>query len=195
MKKIIGITGGVGSGKSTVLSILKEDYSADIFIADEVGHEVFHPGTDSFDRIVSHFGFSVLDSSGEISHEVLSGIIFQEESEKAFLNSIVHPYVIGRAREEIELWRRNSESPLFVLETALLFETGCDSLCDEVWGVLTDADVRVRRLMETRGYSEEKCRSIIAGQMSDQFLMDHCDRVVRNDGSEEELKRIVSSFF
>ena len=194
MKKVIGVTGGIGSGKSTLLSILKEKYAAQIFLADEVGHEVFHPGTDSFDEIVSHFGFSILDSVGEISRETLSGIIFCDETEKEFLNSVVHPYVIGRIREEIDHWKMDAESSLFVLETALLFETGCDSFCDEVWGVVTEESIRIRRLMDTRGYSEEKSRAIIASQVPDRVLEEKCDRVVRNEGTVQELEAVINQF-
>ncbi len=191
MKKVIGIAGGVGSGKSTVVSILRERFSAFVFIADEVGHEVFHPATDSFDRIVAHFGFDVLDANGDISHEALAGIVFQDEAELAFLNSIVHPYVYDRIRDAIDAWRQDKDSSIFVLENALLFETNCDSFCDEVWGVVTEESIRIRRLMESRGYSEEKSRAIIASQVSDEVLMDRCDKLVRNDGDVAALEQVV----
>jgi dephospho-CoA kinase len=199
MNRVIGVTGGVGSGKSTVLSFLKKNFDAEIFMADDVGHEVFVRGSDSFDRIVDHFGSEILDEDGEISRRALAECIFHNEKEKVFLDGIVHPYVIDRIRESIDDWRiriddldpADSEIHLFVLETALMFETGCDRFCEEVWGVFADAGQRIERLSSSRGYSEEKSRSIFSSQLSDEILRERCDRIVQNDSSPEELEALV----
>ena len=199
MKQVIGITGGVGCGKSTVLSILKNHFDAEIFMADDVGHEVFDKDSSTYCDIVSHFGDRILGEDREIIRNALAEIIFQDENEKEFLDSVVHPYVIDRIRESIDDWNQrvdeidanDSSVHLFVLETALMFETRCDELCDEVWGVITDMDLRIGRLISSRGYSEEKARSIISAQLSDDVIRQKCDRVIRNDGSEEELEKAV----
>lgn len=199
MKRVIGVTGGVGCGKSTVLSILKERFGAEIFMADDVGHEVFVKDSPTFVSIVEHFGEGVLDSSGAISHAALAEIIFRDEDEKEFLDGIVHPYVKGRIEQSIDAWRdrvegldpEDRELHLFVLETALMFETGCDVYCDEVWGVITREDVRIERLVSSRGYSVDKARAIIEAQVSDEFLVAKCDRIISNDGSRDELVKTV----
>ena len=199
MKRVIGITGGVGCGKSTVLSILKNHFDAEIFMADDVGHEVFEKSSSSYQEIVLHFGDRILDGDGEILRSALAEIVFHDEAEKDFLDGIVHPYVIDRIRESIDVWMKrideldpdDTEDHLFVLETALMFETGCDSLCDEVWGVVSDESTRIDRLMKTRGYSEEKARSIISSQLTDEDIRMRCDRIVLNDSSKEMLEERV----
>ena len=199
---VLGITGGIGSGKTTLLDILKQDYGATLFIADQVGHEVFDSDSESFSRIVSHFGSVILDKDGNVRRDELARIIFQDESEKEFLDSIVHPYVIHRIQDEIVSWRScvQTGSPvseqggsvrLFVLETALMFETGCDSLCNEVWGVTASVPIRIRRLIDNRGYSSDKASAIIASQVSDDFLIRHCDHIIENNGGLNDLKEAL----
>ena len=174
MKRVLGVTGGVGCGKSTVLKILKEKFDAEIFMADDVGHEVFEVGTATYDHIVSHFGEGILDDDGSISRPALAEIIFSNVNEKEFLDDIVHPYVIARLEESISSWKKrideidkfDSGLHLFILETALMFESGCDKYCDELWGVFTEDNLRIHRLMENRGYSEDKARSIFSSVRS-----------------------------
>lgn len=199
MKRVIGITGGVGCGKSTVLSILKDHFGASVFMADDVGHEVFEKDTSTYREIVSHFGDEIIDEKGEIFRGALAEIIFDDEKEKDFLDGIVHPYVIGRIRESIDAWKKRVEEidkndfdlHLFILETALLFETRCDKFCDERWGVISDVNQRIERLNSTRGYSEEKSRSIILSQLSDEVIRERCDRIILNNSSKEELEEVV----
>ncbi len=199
MKRVIGITGGVGCGKSTVLSILKNHFDAEIFMADDVGHEVFEKSSSSYQEIVLHFGDRILDGDGEVLRSVLAEIIFQDEAEKVFLDDIVHPFVIDRIRESIDVWMKridelypdDSEDHLFVLETALMFETGCESLCDEVWGVAADESTRIDRLMKKRGYSYEKANAIISSQMPEEELRNKCDRIILNNSTKDVLEEMV----
>ena len=199
MKRILGVTGGVGCGKSTVLDILKEHFDAEIFKADDVGHEVFVKTTPCYIDIVSHFGERIIDDDGDIDRNALAEIIFNDVLEKEFLNDIVHPYVMNRIRDSIDLWKKrideidkfDSGLHLFVLETALMFESGADKFCDELWGVFTEEDLRIDRLMSTRGYSEEKARSIFNAQLSEAYLRRYCNRVILNNSSRSELEEMV----
>ena len=199
MKRILGVTGGVGCGKSTVLDILKEHFDAEIFKADDVGHEVFVKTTPCYIDIVSHFGERIIDDDGDIDRNALAEIIFNDVLEKEFLNDIVHPYVMNRIRVSIDLWKKrideidkfDSGLHLFVLETALMFESGADKFCDELWGVFTEEDLRIDRLMTTRGYSEEKARSIFNAQLSEAYLRRYCNRVILNNSSRSELEEMV----
>ena len=220
MKKIIGITGGVGSGKSTVLEILKKKYNATILMADKIGHEAFEKDTETYKMIVDHFGKEILNDQEEINHAKLAAIIFKNEKEKEYLNSIIHPFVINRIKQEIKKWtetykstnndigskstksdKKNSISKgnnqetinLLIIETALMFETGCDKLCDEVWSVTTDEDIRISRLMRDRGYSEEKAKAIIATQLPNEELIRKSDRSITNNQSVNELKKSIKS--
>lgn len=183
MKRVIGITGGVGSGKSTALMLLKEKYDAYICMADELGHRAMDQGTDAYIQIVKQFGPDILACNGEINRNALADIVYHDEGRLHCLNRIIHPYVKREIRKQME----RCPARLFVLETAILFETGCDRLCDEVWGVIAGDEIRIARLMESRGYSREKAESIMRQQMSSGELAERCDVVLVNDGDRQEL--------
>ena len=183
MKRVIGITGGVGSGKSTALMLLKEKYDAYICTADELGHRAMDQGTGAYIQIVKQFGPDILACNGEINRNALADIVYHDEGRLHCLNRIIHPYVKREIRKQME----RCPARLFVLETAILFETGCDRLCDEVWGVIAGDEIRIARLMESRGYSREKAESIMRQQMGSGELAERCDVVLVNDGDRQEL--------
>ena len=211
MKKIIGITGGVGSGKSTVLSILDKEYKARIIEADKIGHEAFIKNSDTYNMIIDHFGKQILSTEGEIDHKKLAKIIFNDEKEKEYLNGIIHPFVLDRIRSEISLWKNSNSDDqisntastntknhngsvsvdLMIIETALMFETGCDKLCDEVWVVITDKYTRINRLIKDRGYTKEKAEAIIASQLSDNKMINKCNKIINNNSDIAELKKQI----
>lgn len=188
--KVIGVAGGVGSGKSTVLDILRRKHDAVICMADELGHEVMRPGTAGFEKIREVFGEAILSSAGEIDRELLARRVYREPDQLGLLNAIVHPLVLSEIRRRIS---ERDQSRLFILETALLFETGCDQLCDEVWGVVTEDEIRIRRLKDSRGYSREKAESIMRNQHSNDTLWTLCKRVLVNDGEQRELEAQISA--
>ena len=183
MKRVIGITGGVGSGKSTALMLLKEKYDAYICMADELGHRAMDQGTGAYIQIVKQFGPDILACNGEINRNALADIVYHDEGRLHCLNRIIHPYV----KRGIRIRMEGCTARLFVLETAILFETGCDRLCDEVWGVIAGDEIRIARLMESRGYSREKAESIMRQQMGSGELAERCDVVLVNDGDRQEL--------
>ena len=183
MKRVIGITGGVGSGKSTALMLLKEKYDAYICMADELGHRAMDQGTGAYIQIVKQFGPDILACNGEINRNALADMVDQDEGRLHCLNRSIHPYVKREIRKQME----RCPARLFVLETAILFETGCDRLCDEVWGVIAGDEIRIARLMESRGYSREKAESIMRQQMGSGELAERCDVVLVNDGDRQEL--------
>ena len=183
MKRVIGITGGVGSGKSTALMLLKEKYDAYICMADELGHRAMDQGTGAYIQIVKQFGPDILACNGEINRNALADIVYHDEGRLHCLKRIIHPYVKREIRKQME----RCPARLFVLETAILFETGCDRLCDEVWGVIAGDEIRIARLMESRGYSREKAESIMRQQMGSGELAERCDVVLVNDGDRQEL--------
>lgn len=188
---VIGIAGGVGSGKSTVLGILERDYPVRICMADELGHTAMDQGTDAYAATVREFGNEILCTDGEIDRGVLAEIVYREKERLSVLNGIIHPFVKNEIGKQIE---QCSKEQIFVLETAILFETGCDELCDEVWGVITEDEIRIGRLMQSRGYSREKAENIMKNQMSNRELAERCDRLVVNDGDEEELLQRIHTY-
>lgn len=189
---VIGMAGGIGSGKSTVLAMLREHYDVWICMADELGHRAMDQGTASYESIVKEFGCSVLRKDGTIDRNVLADLVYGDSGRLAALNDIVHPYV---RREIRRLIRQCPPERVFVLESAILFETGCDVLCDEVWGVITEDEIRIRRLMEGRGYSRDKAAGIMKCQMSNRELAGRCDRLLVNDSDEDELLRQIHKFW
>lgn len=188
---VIGMAGGVGSGKSTVLSIMEQEYPVQICMADELGHAALEQGTEAYVAVVAAFGEEILRGDGRVDRNVLSDIVYRDGEKLSVLNGIIHPYV------KKEICRQIDQCPpgrLFVLETAILFESGCDELCDEVWGVITEDEIRVRRLMESRGYTREKAESIMKKQLGNGELAKRCQRLIVNDGDREELRRQISTY-
>lgn len=189
--KVIGLTGGVGSGKSLVAQKMEEELGAVLLIADELGRAAMEPGTDSFERIVRRFGEELVLPDGTLDRNRLAGIIFQDAAARRAVNEIIHPVVKACMAQEIS--RRKNEEGLLVLETAILFESGCDALCDEIWYVRVPASLRQKRLQESRGYSPEKSQAIMAGQLEEQEFLRRCDKVLENDSTPQALSGKIRS--
>ena len=179
--KVIGITGGVGSGKSQILEYLNSKYGATICMTDEVARRLQKKGTECYNAIVAHFGEEILDEKGELDRPKLAGIVFSDNDELQVLNSIVHPAVKEEVMKEIKKEERKNTN-LFILESALLIEDDYETFCDEIWYVHVDIETRKKRLVYARGYSEEKVDSIIAAQLEKKEYMRNCDRVIDNTG-------------
>lgn len=189
--RVIGLTGGVGSGKSYVARRLQERYGVELLIADELGHVAMEPGTDSFAQIVALFGKSVVRENGTLDRQRLAEIIFHDPQALATINEIVHPVVKAYLIDYID--RRRNRDGTILLENAIMYETGCDALCDEVWYVSVPEELRIRRLMADRGYTEEKSRAIIAEQHPDSFFRERADRVIDNAGEKQRLDQILET--
>lgn len=181
---VLGITGGVGCGKSTLLSMLEKKKGAKVILADNLGHEVMEPGTECYEQIVALLGSSILDETGHIKREKMAQIIYGDDEKRRQVNEIVHPSVKKEIKERIRMWQAE---PLVVVETALMFESGCDAYCDEVWGIFTDPEIRIDRLLKSRRYSREKSLSIMQKQMSYEELKQKCSHVLFNDEDPDKL--------
>ncbi len=182
-KKIIGITGGVGAGKSSVLSVLKDSFGARVILADLVAHKLMEPGMEGLKRVTEALGTSFICEDGSVDRKALAELIFHNESALTTMNSIIHPMVW----ETIQREALTCEESLVIVEAAV-FDTAPANLFDEMWYVYTTKENRIRRLMESRGYTEEKCESIISKQDSEDMYRRRCDHVIDNNGSEEDTK-------
>ncbi|MBR1743983.1 MAG: dephospho-CoA kinase, partial [Lachnospiraceae bacterium] len=160
---IIGLTGGVGSGKTEAAKLLQELSGAELLLADELGHLVMKKGTGCYEKIVERFGNEILAVDGEIDRKHLSELVFHDSEKLQALNDIVHPAVLSYMQTYIR--ERKEKQGFLILESAIMFESGCDRLCDEVWYISVSREIRERRLLESRGYSSEKSSSIITKQM------------------------------
>ncbi len=179
--KIIGITGGVGAGKSTVLDYLREQFHAYVIQADQVGHQVMEPGEICYSQVIALFGEHILKKDKTIDRKAVSDVVFGNEEKLKKLNGIIHPAVRQSVLEEIQL-QKEKKTAIVVVEAALLLEEHYEKFCDKVWYVHTDREIRISRLMENRGYSREKSESIISSQAPDEYFAKHADYIIRNNG-------------
>lgn len=188
--KTIGITGGVGAGKSTVLAFLEKEYGAFLILADQVGHLVMEPGEECYEPVIALFGKHIIKEDKTIDRKLVSDVVFGKPEKLLQLNGIIHPavkrYILTTLKRQKEAGRH-----LVIVEAALLLEEHYQDFCDEVWYVHTDREIRMDRLMESRGYTREKAENIIANQASEDFFRAHADCVIENNGDLEETYRQI----
>lgn len=177
----IGITGGVGAGKSTVLDFLEEKYQAYVIKADEIGHLVMEPGQSCYEPVIGLFGEQVIKDDKTIDRRQVSDVVFSHPDLLEKLNQIIHPAVRQYITEQLELKKQQGQK-ICVVEAALLFEEHYQEFCDTIWYIHTDEEIRIRRLMENRGYTRDKSVSIIASQAPESFFRENADYVVVNNG-------------
>jgi len=186
MMKVIGLTGGIGSGKSTVSQLLHE-LGAVVLDADRIGHEAYKPNTETWLEVVSAFGRQILTSNGEIDRRRLAQIVFSDPESLARLNQIVHPRMYEMMKTKIEEFRRQGVK-VVVLEAAILLEADWTPLVDEVWVTVAPEHEVVKRTVERTGLPEEQVIARIRSQLSSEERTKHANVIINNDGSIDELK-------
>jgi len=200
--KVIGLTGGIASGKSTVAQFLKE-LGAVTIDADKVGHEVFEPNTESWGEVVDAFGKGVLTPDGEIDRKKLGEIVFSDSEALARLNRIVHPRIYELVKARLEDYRRRGvrvvvlEMPLLV-EVPLSLKAGQPTLSDEldeVWVMAAKESTVLKRLKDKSGLSEAEAKARIRAQLSSEERLKHADVVIDTDCSLDELKAKVEKLW
>ena len=198
--RVIGITGGVGAGKSTVLNILKEISNCMIIMADTVAKDVIMPWGEGFEGVVEVLGKEVLAEDGTINRAKMADIIFSDFEKKEKINSIIHPLTKKKICEMIEGARQQNTYDYVFVEAALLIEDHYDIICEELWYIYADKAIRTERLINSRGYSLEKCKGIMANQLSDEEFREHCSFVIDNSKDteytkEQLIKKVVNGKF
>ncbi|MEE1314685.1 MAG: dephospho-CoA kinase [Faecalimonas sp.] len=183
--KILGITGGVGSGKSRVLAYLEDTYGAVVCQADHIAWELQMPDTDCYCEIVRRFGARILHPDKTIDRAKLGQLVFADAGLLEALNQIMHPAVKREVKKRMQVERQRG-TRLFVLEAALLIEEDYGEICDELWYIYTSEPVRRERLKTSRAYSDEKIDAIMASQLSEERFRTACHRVIENSGAFEE---------
>ena len=185
--KFIGITGGVGAGKSAILEYIAEHYNAKVMLADEIAHDLMMPGTKCYDTIKEAFGAeNIFLPDGSFDRLKMAQVIFSDETKREQMNGIVHPAVREYILEVYEAEKTKGTLDFLILEAALLIEEHYDEICDELWYIYTREDIRRERLMASRGYSTEKVDRIFASQLTEKVYREHCRVVIDNNGSVEE---------
>ena len=186
--RVIGITGGVGAGKSAILKYLTAISGVRVVEADEVGHLLMEPGMECFEKIRAHFGERVLTPDGQLDRAAVAKIVFADKKELDWQNELMHPAIKNWIRREIEKERQQGACALFVVEAALLIEDHYEEICDELWYVYVEDSIRRKRLKYARGYEDCKVDQIFEAQLPKDLFMRHCDRVIDNSGQFEETK-------
>lgn len=189
--RVIGITGGVGSGKSELLSYIKENYPCEIVRADDLAKELQEPGRVCYAPLVDLLGEDVLDGNGNIIKTAMADKIFGNAGLLEKVNALIHPAVIAEILHRIEIAKEKSKILLFFVEAALLIENGFDKICDEMWYIYVRENVRRERLTRSRGYSQEKITAIMDSQLPESEFRKYCQIVIDNSGSLSESIRQV----
>lgn len=191
--KFIGITGGVGAGKSAILDFIREHYRAKVVLADDLAKELMEPGTACHKKLLEAFGGDgVFDEDGVMDREKMAALLFTKPEKRQEMNAIVHPAVKEEILRQVAAEREKGELSYFFLEAALLIEEHYDAICDELWYIYTSEEKRRQRLEQNRGYSPERIERVMASQLPEQVFFEHCAVVIDNNGAPEEAIRQVT---
>jgi dephospho-CoA kinase len=189
MSLVIGLTGGIASGKSTVSNILKE-MDITIIDADVEARLAVEKGEPAYQKIVAEFGDEIVLPGGDIDRQKLGSIIFHNAEKRQLLNSIVHPEVRKRMNDQVEAARISGEQ-VIILDIPLLFESKLTYMVEKTILVYVDKDIQLKRLMERNDLSLEEAEARIKSQMPLSEKVDLADAVITNNGSISETKKQV----
>lgn len=184
---IIGLTGGIASGKSTVSGILAK-LGAEVIDADKIAHQITCKGEEGYLAAVNFYGKKILKESGEIDRKFLGRIIFNDQAKRKKLESLLHPIIIKKMKEKI---KEIGEEKHIVLDVPLLFETGLDRLADQVWVVYTDRGIQLERLKERDNINKKEAERRISAQMSLEKKKELADVIIKNNGSRKKLEEKI----
>lgn len=190
---VIGLTGGIGSGKTTVARLLA-GLGAVVVNGDELGHEVLSPHTEVWDEVVAAFGKGILLPDGSVDRKELAEIVFNDKASLTKLNSIMHPRMFEVLKRRLEEWRRKGVK-VVVLEAAVLIEAGWTSVVDQLWVVRASAKKTEERMKQKGVFSEAQVKARMRSQLPTEERAKHADVVIENDGNLAELRRKVESLW
>lgn len=186
----IGITGGVGCGKSQIMDYVETRYGAYCLKTDLLAKQMMEKGGSLYDQVVSLFGSEILMEDGGLNRKKIAGLVFADQKLLQRLNQLTHPAVKREILRQAEDERKRGRE-WFFLESALAIEEKYNEICDQLWYVYADENVRRERLKASRGYSDEKMDSVMANQMDEKVFRRTCDFVIDNSGSFEKTKKQI----
>lgn len=194
LMKIIGVTGGIGSGKSTISRILK-DLGAAVIDADAVARSVTQAGGEAIKELADCFGNEIIDANGELDRAKLASAAFADDVKLRALNSITHKYISEKINETVLSLKKLGKFDIVVIDAPIPLEKGFLDLADEVWVVVADKNARIERVMERSGFSLDDVSARMAAQIGDEEYTRLADEVLHNNGSIEELEQAVVKLF
>lgn len=189
--RVIGITGGIGAGKTAVLSYIKENYNCRVLLADEVGHLVKQPGQPGYEGLVKLLGKEILQPDKNIDKVKMAEKIFKEESLLKQVNALLHPAIERYITEEIEKEKALDRISFFFVEAALLLDSGLKDRVEEVWYIHAKEQVRRERLRSARNYTDEKMNEIMSMQRTEEGFKRESSLVIENNGDFEKTKKQI----
>ncbi|WP_286680168.1 dephospho-CoA kinase [Tepidanaerobacter sp. EBM-49] len=192
---VIGLTGGIASGKSTVTALLKEK-GAVIIDADKIAREIMSKGEPAWFEVLNYFGDEILnDDRSDIDRKKLAHIVFSDKAKLEVLNNITHPKIIEEIKRKVEEYKKAGKK-IIVIDAALLIETGLDKIADEVWVVAANEDIQLQRLMaREKDITKDEALKRIKSQMPLAEKLKFADRVIDNNSSIEETKKQVDKMW
>ena len=183
---LIGLTGGISSGKSTVIQYIRyQGYP--VIDADKLGHKVLEPGNSGYSKVVEKFGKGILNKDKTVNRLVLGGIVFSDPSKLKALNEISHPIIAEMVLKEFKSIVSKDSKGIVFLEAALLIEANWYNMCHHIWVVTLEAAEASRRLQKRDGLSESEARSRLESQLTAKERLAYADVVLHNDGSRKDL--------
>ena len=189
--KIIGITGGVGCGKSEVIRYIIKKYNCFVIFADDLAKQLQEKGNLCYDKIVDLLGKQILDSEGNIEKSKMAEKIFGNKELLEKVNAIIHPAVKDYILAKIEEVKKMDNIDFFIIEAALQIEDGYGKIVDEMWYVYTSDETRRERLKQSRGYSDDKISQIFSKQLSKEQFMEHCSCIIDNNNPMEVTQKQI----
>lgn len=192
--KVIGITGGVGCGKTTIINLIKEhlnhkkNVKFTILMTDEISRNLLQPEQKAYVQVVELFGESIVNEDKTIHRGKLAEIIFKNPNKRIVLNSIIHPLVKQEVINIINS-RRIEEYDYVFIESALLYDDHYEVFCDETWYIYAPKEQRIQRLKVSRSYSQDKIESIMKSQLTEQQFRNQCDVVIDNDKTCDDVRQ------
>ena len=183
---LIGLTGGIASGKSTVIQFLRyQGYP--VIDADKLGHKVLEPGNPGYSKVVEKFGAGILNKDKSVNRLILGGIVFSDPSKLQALNEISHPLIAEMVMKEFESIVSDDSNGIVFLEAALLIEANWYNMCHQIWVVTLELAEERRRLQKRDDLSESEARSRLESQLSIKERLAYADVVLDNNGSRKDL--------
>lgn len=194
--KVIGIIGGIGAGKSTVVSTMQQLYPSHVISADQIAHEILLKGQEGYKKVVDAFGETILDENGEIIRKKLGAIVFKDKNKVAQLNNITHPIICNEIKKQMNFYQRLQPNHLIIIDAPLLLEAGLDTLTDVIIGVFATEEARILRVKQRDNLPEEQIVQRINAQKKWEELQKVITYTVDNSGSMEQtthqIKEIIN---
>ena len=189
--EIIGLTGGIGTGKSTVSRFLTEQNFA-IVDADLISRQVVEPGMPLLGELEEAFGSEIINEDGSLNRKGLAAIVFNDVEKKKLMDSIMHKEILAEMRRVMEEFQQQNTHQGIIIDAPLLFEIGLEKWCGQVWLVTADMDVRIQRVCERDNAKPEEVEARIRNQMSDDEKRKLSDEILDNSGSLESLHKQIA---